>query len=1017
MSDPLSRYAFLPWARRGIAAKIEELENLGNFATPPAGGWTIERAVVDVVANISASKGATNFADSVTQQVSLVAPGDITSLNTAVIVKTEPKNGITNFLPNYFPYIEFYEEDLPWKYSPAKANNHQLRPWIMLLALKEDEFKNDTGIMGALPSIQILPLATDPSGTTGAQSGALPTVAELWAWAHVHLNGDLDSTDLLSPDNANDVNTALDRFRQLVDSNPDRAYSRIICPRKLEPFTTYYCFLVPTYETGRLAGLGAEESVIQTHKAQEPSFGIAHLNDEGHLPYVDHFPVYFQWQFMTGKEGDFETLVRKLKPREVDPKVGTREMDIQQPGMNVNFGAGPVFNNGILMLEGAVLPPGTYNTRLPYPWSVAASSTAYRKKLAGLVNLGEDMMEATFPPALVQPYTTNPYGYTDPLPDIKDDPLIVPDLYGRWHALTRKLDASDTALNNNNSWLYELNLDPRSRAVAGVGVKYVKKRQEEIMDKAWGQLGEVIEANRKLKWGQHAQQVSNAGYNKHLKNQPAEQKAAIGNKMFRKVKSGSVTAFKKMEDSAVPDALYSYAYRKVERPNGPVMKRLDPAKTIFKQNSLRINLANNVFPAVAPKTVSSLQSVLTVDKISVDVEIVSNYKVASAMFAPTNPGNISFKEVADFESESRFQTAVMKYNDYFESTNWQGIPAVASLDVNALSTDVIAAINPIFTIAAKVYGQLQFMPGYTMPPADKIVPVMAYPVFNTPTYQSVVDLGVDYFCPNLGLIPKDTITLVESNQRFIEAFMVGLNHETGRELLWREFPTDQRGSYFRQFWDSSDAVNTGGLSDVAQAEQNLDIKKIHEWPTNSTLGTHSARVGMSTPNPLILVIRGELLNRFPDTVIYAQRAAFNGSDTQAQRLLGTDLKYPLFSAHISPDLTFIGFDLTAAAARGNRDGTPPDPGWFFVIQERPGEIRFGLDTDTSATAPRTWNDLSQGNAAFRLSYLNATNNAVVPTDDTINGKHIPWGFNSTNMAEILYQNPVLLAVHADDMLP
>jgi len=23
----------------------------------------------------------------------------------------------------------------------------------------------------------------------------------------------------------------------------------------------------------------------------------------------------------------------------------------------------------------------------------------------------------------------------------------------------------------------------------------------------------------------------------------------------------------------------------------------------------------------------------------------------------------------------------------------------------------------------------------------------------------------------------------------------------GRELLWREYPTDQRGSYFRQFWD------------------------------------------------------------------------------------------------------------------------------------------------------------------------------------------------------------------------
>jgi len=312
---------------------------------------------------------------------------------------------------------------------------------------------------------------------------------------------------------------------------------------------------------------------------------------------------------------------------------------------------------------------------------------------------------------------------------------------------------------------------------------------------------------------------------------------------------------------------------------------------------------------------------------------------------------------------------------------------------------------------------LKFKPGHVMPPADKIVPVMAYPVFSMPTYQSIVDLGIDFFCPNLNLIPNNTITLTESNQRFIEAFMVGLNHEMGRELLWREYPTDQRGSYFRQFWDSSDAVNTASASETTHAEQNLDIKKIHEWPASALLGMQSARVGMSTPNPLILVIRGELLNRFPDTVIYAQKAKFNGNDFQGVRLLDTELKFPLFSARVAPDLTFIGFDLTPAVARGNRNATVPDPGWFFVIQERPGEIRFGLDTDTNTAPPATWNDLNQTNAAFTRSYLNAANNAVNAVDNRINGKAIQWGFNSTNMAEILYQNPVLLAVHADDMLP
>ena len=40
----------------------------------------------------------------------------------------------------------------------------------------------------------------------------------------------------------------------------------------------------------------------------------------------------------------------------------------------------------------------------------------------------------------------------------------------------------------------------------------------------------------------------------------------------------------------------------------------------------------------------------------------------------------------------------------------------------------------------------------------------------------------------------------QTNNRFIEAYLVGLNHEMARELLWREYPTDQRGTYFSSFW-------------------------------------------------------------------------------------------------------------------------------------------------------------------------------------------------------------------------
>jgi len=63
------------------------------------------------------------------------------------------------------------------------------------------------------------------------------------------------------------------------------------------------------------------------------------------------------------------------------------------------------------------------------------------------------------------------------------------------------------------------------------------------------------------------------------------------------------------------------------------------------------------------------------------------------------------------------------------------------------------------------------------------------------------DLSQELLLPGLGHVPPNTVTLLETNAKFIEAFMVGLNTEMGRELLWRGFPTDQRGTYFRQFWE------------------------------------------------------------------------------------------------------------------------------------------------------------------------------------------------------------------------
>src|SRR5690606_8298695 len=114
----------------------------------------------------------------INRQIALYGPGDIIGINKKVIVKNEPRNWITNFEPNYMPYIEFYDEDFPWRYSPlAVDNKDRLKPWLALVVLKEDEFEEPKNMLDRpLPYIKV------PDPSVGFQPSD-----QLWAWAHVHV--------------------------------------------------------------------------------------------------------------------------------------------------------------------------------------------------------------------------------------------------------------------------------------------------------------------------------------------------------------------------------------------------------------------------------------------------------------------------------------------------------------------------------------------------------------------------------------------------------------------------------------------------------------------------------------------------------------------------------------------------------------------------------------------------------------------------------------------------------------
>jgi hypothetical protein len=146
---------------------------------------------------------------------------------------------------------------------------------------------------------------------------------------------------------------------------------------------------------------------------------------------------------------------------------------------------------------------------------------------------------------------------------------------------------------------------------------------------------------------------------------------------------------------------------------------------------------------------------------------------------------------------------------------------------------------------------------------------------------------------------------------------------------------------------------------------------------------------------------------------------------------------PLYEAKVEPDIYFFGFDLKTEDARGGT-GEPGDqePGWFFVLKERPGEPRFGLDLNKSDEI-QVWNDLSWDNLNPKVpagGHIQLSD-AAPPFDDV--SLSVPAGqdeeklpqhredvkvslsgpISSAELAYVLYQAPVLVAIHAAEMLP
>jgi hypothetical protein len=253
--------------------------------------------------------------------------------------------------------------------------------------------------------------------------------------------------------------------------------------------------------------------------------------------------------------------------------------------------------------------------------------------------------------------------------------------------------------------------------------------------------------------------------------------------------------------------------------------------------------------------------------------------------------------------------------------------------------------------------------------------VMMAPSFSQPMYEPLKDQSQDLLLPGLDTVDADSVVGLKTNRAFVEAYMIGLNFEMGRELLWRGFPTDQQGTYFKHFWGSETGATVA--ADIDDLRKNL-----------------GRALGTAPPNApgdqFVLLLRSGLLRRYPNAIIYLTPALTGTTSNPPPDV------FPMFNGAMDPDVNFFGFPISAAAAVGSAT----DPGYFVVIQEHPTEPRFGLDARVVNTLIASKSHLAIGTQPP----------AGVPL------KGHTWGRNSAHMADITRRLPVRITIHASQLV-
>jgi hypothetical protein len=1003
----VSTLRFLPWVRRGASSGIAQTEDVTKTNLNVRAAFTLATTV--------------NSGNAATVDIQLYGPGDIVGFDHAQIIRTEPKPQTGDFEPNHLAAIEFDLPDFVWLMTPANPKSGaKLRPWICLI------------VVPLTADARLDPAAPLPVLSINSNAGhELPNLAESWAWAHAQVTGELTGTETLD---------------SVLAGSRDRTLSRLVCPRRLQPDTPYLACVVPTTKAGVEAGLGMDVTTTDLRPAWSAGDTEVRL------------PVYFSWDFATGPAGDFESLARLLRPATPPPGIGRDDMDISDAGLGLPLT--PDAPGSTLAFEGALESPGS----APGPWPEPPREP-FRARLSELLDTPASLAaQDPSQPGVVAPplyggfhaaRPTVPPGSPFWLRELNLDPRyraaaglgtqVVQDqqeqlMAAAWQQVGEIDRANDALRKAQLARATAERLHARHLKPLGAG---------ELLQVTAPVHARVLMSPRTLELQVRESALPAAALSAPLRRiarptgpvlrRAAPDVAPVVRPLARRLNDGEIAAAAPraapdgtVELDAVADRLLPDRLRPFRR----WLRHLVPLAAAVLLALALIALLLGLFVSwilaivlLALAVAVAIGALRLREQLHEWVQItgvttasLTPQSVAEAVPPPgwepvaagvrTLPAEVPATPAADPEIASRFRAAAeAKQRELRQLSELPKEEQPVPLRLREVRETLLARLDPQLTVPAAVLARLTLPADWE--PDDPIATIMAAPSFDTPMYEPLRELAKAALLPGVADVEANTVTLLQTNPRFIEAYMVGLNHELSRELLWREYPTDQRGSYFRQFWDPRGHVPAPQTE--AEREALRDIAPIHTWPGRNHLGDNASHGHTA---PLVLLICSDLLNRNPDAVIYATKADRRPNVAGRAPLDPAVERYPLFRGTFPPNITFVGFDLTREEVKGGPapSGDDPDPGsgWFFVLQEHPTEPRFGFD-ETGSPQPASWADLSWEVVAVHDGHVSLadTHAALAAAGSPLSAA---WASDAGALAVQTLQTPFRVAISGDDML-